>query len=64
MAKRYVKFEKQGNISHRHKLPLTLILEIELFDIWGIDFMAPFVCLYGNKFILVDTNYVSNGWKQ
>ncbi|XP_060177803.1 uncharacterized protein LOC132607738 [Lycium barbarum] len=32
---------------------------IELFDVWGIDFMGPFVSSYNNKYILVAVDYVS-----
>ena len=35
------------------------ILVIELFDVWGIDFMGPFVSSYGMKYILVAVDYVS-----
>ncbi|XP_052198389.1 uncharacterized protein LOC127805674 [Diospyros lotus] len=31
----------------------------DLFDVWGIDFMGPFVSSFGNKYILVAVNYVS-----
>ncbi len=40
-------------------MPLTNILEIELFDVWGIDFLGPFPSSYGNKYILVVVDYVS-----
>nr|XP_009770288.1 PREDICTED: uncharacterized protein LOC104221012 [Nicotiana sylvestris] len=33
--------------------------EVEVFDMWEIDFMGPFVNLYGNKYILVEVDYVS-----
>ena len=32
---------------------------IELFDVWGIDFMGPFVSYHGMKYILVVVDYVS-----
>ena len=35
------------------------ILVIELFDVWGIDFMGPFVSSHGMKYILVVVVYVS-----
>ncbi|XP_049406171.1 uncharacterized protein LOC125869774 [Solanum stenotomum] len=38
---------------------MTPILEVELFDVWGIDFMGPFVSSYGQKYILVVVDYVS-----
>ena len=31
---------------------------IELFDVWGIDFMGPFVSSHGMKYILVGVDYV------
>ncbi|XP_059301873.1 uncharacterized protein LOC132053786 [Lycium ferocissimum] len=31
----------------------------DLFDVWGIDFMGPFVSSYNNKYILVAVDYVS-----
>ena len=40
-------------------MPLTNILEIELFNVWGIDFMGPFPSSYANHFILVVVDYVS-----
>ena len=35
------------------------ILEVELFDIWGIDFMGPFPSSYNNLYILLAVDYVS-----
>ena len=35
------------------------ILEVELFDLWGIDFMGPFPALYNNLYILLAVDYVS-----
>ena len=35
------------------------ILEVELFDVWGIDFMDPFPSSYGHKYILLAVDYVS-----
>ncbi|XP_070025965.1 uncharacterized protein [Nicotiana sylvestris] len=40
-------------------MPLTTILEIDIFDVWGIDFMGPFVISCGNTYILVTVDYVS-----
>ena len=40
-------------------MPLNPILEIELFDVWGIDFMGPFPNSFGNQYILVAVDYVS-----
>lgn len=38
---------------------MTTIQEVEVFDVWGIDFMGPFVSSYGNKYIFVAVDYVS-----
>ena len=40
-------------------MPLNGILEIEIFDVWGLDFMGPFPSSMGNKYILVGVDYVS-----
>jgi len=40
-------------------MPLNFILEVEIFDVWGINFMGPFLSLRGNKYILVAVHYVS-----
>ncbi|XP_049365817.1 uncharacterized protein LOC125830680 [Solanum verrucosum] len=58
-VKKCTQCQKQGGVSKRHELPLTPILEVELFDVWGIDFMGPFVSSFGNKYILVAIDYVS-----
>ena len=40
-------------------MPLNNILEVELFDVWGIDFMGPYISFQNNKYILVVVDYVS-----
>ena len=40
-------------------MPLNPILEVEIFDIWVIDFMRPFPNSFGNQFILLVVDYVS-----
>ena len=44
---------------HSYAMPQQGILEIELFDVWGIDFMGPFPPSYSNTYILVALDYVS-----
>ncbi|KAG7594089.1 Retrotransposon gag domain [Arabidopsis thaliana x Arabidopsis arenosa] len=52
--------QRMGNITRRNEMPQTPILEVEVFDVWGIDFMGPFnPASYGNKYILVAVDYVS-----
>ena len=48
-----------GNISIRHEMPLQGILVVQLFDVWGIDFMEPFLVSFGNIYILLAVDYVS-----
>ena len=40
-------------------MPQNYILECEVFDCWGIDFMGPFISSYGNRYILVGIDYIS-----
>jgi hypothetical protein len=40
-------------------MSLTLNLQINIFDVWGIDFMGPFPNSEGCKYILVVVDYVS-----
>ncbi|KAM6543139.1 hypothetical protein CsatB_007586 [Cannabis sativa] len=58
-ARRCDRCQRVGNISARNEMPLQVILEVELFDVWGIDFMGPFPPSFGNLFILVAVDYVS-----
>ena len=51
--------QRVGNISKRHEMPLNNILEVELFDVWGIDFMGLFPSSFNNQYILVAVDYVS-----
>jgi len=41
-------------------MPLTNNLQVELFDIWGIDFMGPFPKSQDCEYILVAVEYVSS----
>ncbi|XP_042396720.1 uncharacterized protein LOC121986852 [Zingiber officinale] len=50
--------QKAGNITRRSEMPLNCILEVELFDVWGVDFMGPFPSSCGNNYILVAVDYV------
>ena len=40
-------------------MPLNNILEIEFFDVWGIDIMGPSPHSHGCQYILVAVDYVS-----
>ena len=51
--------QRVGNISKRDEMPMKVFMEVELFDVWGIDFMGPFPNSGRNEYILVAVNYVS-----
>ena len=53
------KCQRMGNISRKDEPPMHPILEVELFDLWGIDFMGPFPPSYKNLYILLAIDYVS-----
>jgi hypothetical protein len=40
-------------------MPQNPVLEVEIFDVWGIDFMGPFPSSYSKMYILVAVDYVS-----
>nr|GFA85061.1 Pro-Pol polyprotein [Tanacetum cinerariifolium]GFA85114.1 Pro-Pol polyprotein [Tanacetum cinerariifolium] len=41
------------------EMPQNFIQVCEIFDVWGIDFMGPFLSLLGNRYILVAVDYLS-----
>jgi hypothetical protein len=40
-------------------MPLHYNLQVEIFDVWGIDFMGPFPKSHDSEYILVAIDYVS-----
>nr|GEZ59457.1 reverse transcriptase domain-containing protein [Tanacetum cinerariifolium] len=51
--------QRSGSISRRDEMPLNSILVSEIFEIWGIDFMGPFLKSHKFEYILVVIDYVS-----
>ncbi|GKE49709.1 reverse transcriptase domain-containing protein [Tanacetum coccineum] len=51
--------QRQGKISQKDEMPQNAIQVCEIFDIWGIDFMGPFLSSRGNKYILIAVDYLS-----
>nr|CAD39877.2 OSJNBb0058J09.16 [Oryza sativa Japonica Group] len=51
--------QRQGGITARDAMPLTYNLQVEIFDVWGIDFMGPFPKSRNCEYILVAVDYVS-----
>ena len=58
-CKECLKCQSALNISKRDEMPLQTIFEVEIFDLWGIDFMGPFPPSEGKEYILVAVDYVS-----
>ncbi|CAN6560270.1 unnamed protein product [Malus baccata var. baccata] len=53
------KCQRMGGISAKDQMPQVSILNVEIFDVWGIDFMGPFPSSYGFTYILLAVDYVS-----
>ncbi|KAM1519888.1 hypothetical protein ACFX1Z_022643 [Malus domestica] len=51
--------QRMGNISAKDQMPQNPILSVEIFDVWGIDFMGPFPSSHGFLYILLAVDYVS-----
>ncbi|CAN6697897.1 unnamed protein product [Malus baccata var. baccata] len=51
--------QRTGNIGPKQQMPQTPIFSVEIFDVWGIDFMGPFPSSHGFLYILLAVNYVS-----
>ncbi|CAA7029362.1 unnamed protein product [Microthlaspi erraticum] len=53
--------QRKGGITKRDEMPLNPILEVEIFDVWGIDFMGPFKpSSNGHNYIL--NHHLSKIW--
>ena len=54
------KCQRLKKLTRRNQIPMNPILIVDLFDVWGIDFMeGPFPMSFGNSYILVGVDYVS-----
>jgi transposase InsO family protein len=51
-------YQRHGNINTRDAMLLTNNLQIDLFDVWGIDYMGPFLKSRNYEYILVAVDYV------
>ncbi|PRQ41776.1 putative nucleotidyltransferase, Ribonuclease H [Rosa chinensis] len=51
--------QRTGNLGPRDQMPQNPILIVEIFDVWGIDFMGPFPSSNGYLYILLAVDYVS-----
>ena len=46
-------------MSRRNDMPLQRILVVQIFYVWGIDFMGLFPSSFGNSYILLAVDYIS-----
>ncbi|XP_062014166.1 uncharacterized protein LOC133730628 [Rosa rugosa] len=51
--------QRTGNLGPKDQMPLAHIITVEIFDVWGIDFMGPFPSSNGCLYILLAVDYVS-----
>ena len=51
--------QRTGSIGTRDQMPQTPIFNVEIFDVWGIDFMGHFPSSHGFIYILLAVDYVS-----
>ncbi|KAM1833138.1 hypothetical protein ACFX13_022990 [Malus domestica] len=51
--------QRTGNIGQKDQMPQVPIFVVEIFDVWGIDFMGPFPSSFGFTYILLVVDYVS-----
>ena len=51
--------QRLGKLSRCHMMPFNPILVVDLFDVWGIDFMGPFPSSFGHLCIYVGVDYLS-----
>ena len=59
MCKGCDRCQSLGKLTRRNMMPLNPILIVDVFDVWGIDFMGPFPMSFGHSYILVEVDYVS-----
>ncbi|CAN6677811.1 unnamed protein product [Malus baccata var. baccata] len=55
----YDRCQRTGNIGPKDQMPQSPIFNVEIFDVWGIDFMGPFPSSHGFVYILLAVDYVS-----
>ena len=51
--------QKDGGITARNAMPLTYNIQVNLFYVWGINYMGPFPKSHNCEYILVAMDYVS-----
>ncbi|RVW58665.1 putative mitochondrial protein, partial [Vitis vinifera] len=44
--------QRLGKLTRRNQMPMNPILIVDLFDVWGIDFMGPFPMSFDHRVVL------------
>nr|GEV35762.1 hypothetical protein [Tanacetum cinerariifolium] len=57
-VKNYNVCQHQGKITQKDEMTQNSIQVYEIFDVWGIEFIWPFLSSRGNKYILVPVYYL------
>ncbi|KAM0997343.1 hypothetical protein ACFX2C_007239 [Malus domestica] len=52
-------YQRTGTIGAKDQMPQTPIFNVEIFEVWGMDFMGPFPPSYGFTYVLLTVDYVS-----
>ncbi|RVW25532.1 putative mitochondrial protein [Vitis vinifera] len=50
MCRSYDRCQRLGKLTRRNQMPMNPILIVDLFDVWGIDFMGPFPMSFRTHF--------------
>ena len=58
MCQRCDRCQRLGKLAHHNMMPLNPILVVDIFNVWGIDFMGPFPTSFRYSYILVGVDYV------
>ena len=56
-------YQRSGNISKMDEMLQSGILEVEIFDVWGIDFIGPFLFQMEISIYLFMWITYPSGWK-
>nr|CAN77131.1 hypothetical protein VITISV_022658 [Vitis vinifera] len=59
MCKGCDRCQRLGKLTRPNMMPLNPVLIVDVFDVWGIDFMGQFPMSFGHSYILVGVDYVS-----
>ena len=54
-----IKYQAALNVKKNDCKPLLHVIEVEIFGLWGIDFMGPFPISSGYEYVLMAVDYMS-----